>query len=174
LESDSLKALKKRKNIDIIQTYEQTQSAFAKPRLKPQQSTIVFRNTFDYTFSDEGVFKLIPEREFSPDFNIKIHDSLINSKNKMIVVKYKLKVPYYDIHNTAIVLSLESSGRAYVWKSIVLKDYIKDINDWNDVYLYCIVPKEMKDGDVIKSYIWNKSKKNIFILNAEIKWLEYQ
>jgi len=173
LEADSVLEEKNINSYKIANTYSLSKGIFIKTKNAPRFSKVVLRSTLDYSFSEKGVYKLVPENLYSQGFSIDITDSMLGENGKgIITVKYKMKVPYAHLGKTALVISLQNENGVYLWKCARVKEYIQNEDGWNEVSFFSIIPKGVKAGDVLKSYIWNESTKNIFIDKAEIKWLE--
>lgn len=110
--------------------------------------------------------------EWGPSFSVALSDIMKNENNFIdISVKVKNKT---DLDEVILVSSLESNGKNIHWGGTEFNEFIlpqADSSDWtivhhsiklSDIYLN-------HDNIVLKTYIWNKSRKNFVIKDFEIK-----
>ncbi len=53
------------------------------------------------------------------------------------------------------------------WHACKTEKYIESLNEWNPILYYRNIPR-LKQGEVIKVYIWNKNKEQFLIENIEV------
>lgn len=156
---------------DTVAVYNTNKDVLAKPKINKKNFKTIYRNKYNYDFSDEGVYRLIPENKYGAPMQITVPDS-VDENNTILLVGYKIKVPYEALKNTAIEVSIGNEEYSYPLKKSLLKELIIKKQDWNEVYFSVIVPSGIKPKDVIKAYIWNESKNPIYIKWGEIKWIK--
>lgn len=72
--------------------------------------------------------------------------------------------------NTPLVISIESNkGKKNIWAARNMENFI-NINEWCPVFFNYKLPADISEYDKIKIYIWNNSKKEIYVDDIQINF----
>ncbi|MCD6113055.1 MAG: hypothetical protein J7J86_07285 [Bacteroidales bacterium] len=88
--------------------------------------------------------------------------------NKNLDISVKIKVFINTPVNSFLVLSVLRNNERILWKGVPISDKLINLNKWQNIEL-TLNNNELKQGDIIKSYIWNKGKNNLYVDDFEIK-----
>jgi hypothetical protein len=67
-----------------------------------------------------------------------------------------------------LVVSFEREGKSYDWHSNSFSFFIKKENQWGKIFLSLRLPEQISEEDEVVVYVWNNSKRTIFIDEMEI------
>lgn len=108
--------------------------------------------------------------EFSVCCTIPI-DSLLTDSIKQIVVSPKLEILAVNSAECSLVITMETNGKQYFWKGFELSKYIKSKGSWWQSAVNEIIKREdIKANSVMKIYVWNNNKNEIYIDDWKI-WI---
>ena len=108
--------------------------------------------------------------EFSVCCTIPI-DSLLTDSIKQIVVSPKLEILAVNSAECSLVITMETNGKQYFWKGFELSKYIKSKGSWWQSAVNEIIKREdIKANSVMKIYVWNNKKNEIYIDDWKI-WI---
>ena len=103
--------------------------------------------------------------EFSVECSFSL-DSLLSDSIKQIVISPKLKIFAVNSSECNLVISMASSGKEYFWKGFDLSKYAKSKASWWSASCNLVIGKsEIKENSLMKIYIWNNKKNEIYIDN---------
>ncbi len=160
-----------RDSIQIIKQYSGTNNILAKQKYAPNLTKVYFLQQLHFEHTTAKQFVLDETTEYSQAFNYTINDSITPDKNAEVVVNSIVKSQSVFNSNLFVVISFENTKGCYSWGSVSVKDYIVKANDWTNVHFSVFVPKQCKQGDLLKAYIWNPHQQRLQIKNMELKWL---
>jgi hypothetical protein len=115
-------------------------------------------------YSNGFVFNL-NDKEFSPAFHIAGDTFQPNKKNKVRISIDINVLEQVEPNKLLMVFSAEKNNKSYHYLTSDIAEKIKQMNVWNKVEFIFNVPSELKEGTVIKSYIWNIEKNDVLIDN---------
>jgi hypothetical protein len=119
------------------------------------------------TFGRYGI--AIVNQEFGPTFSKSIGE-IANGNSKRARIKFKAFSK--DVGAAQTVVTYDSKKEvAYEWLSVQLDYFVKE-NVWFDVVNTFKLPEYRSQDDVIKIYIWNVNKSDIFISDMKIEFFE--
>jgi hypothetical protein len=161
-------------SIEILKTYPGTKSVLAKPRYKYTNAVVCFNQELNFEQEPQNNYFIDTGIVYSRGFSYVINDSI--SPVKSALVSFRIKVMALDIQlcNMWMVVSLENTKGCYSWQSASIKDYIKKEGLWVNACFSVIIPSKAKAGDVLKAYIWNQNKHQLYVKEMSFKWIEYK
>lgn len=156
-------------------------------KLKNDQidKTIYYRDelTFDIPFQDQNLenrriksetdslnlFFTLNETEFSPSFQIL--ETKINSKvkNKFRVTGEFCRLDTVVQNRLLMVFSAETDNKSYHYVTSGIGEQTPEKNVWYKTDFIFTLPDEMKNGTVIKIYVWNMDKRNVLMDNFKVE-----
>lgn len=78
------------------------------------------------------------------------------------------------LRDSPLVLSITNSlGETYVWASSGLEDFLKP-GEWNKVILTVNIPHPSSIDDILKIFVWNKDRREIFIDDMQISFYQLE
>lgn len=161
-------------SIEIIKSYPLTGNILAKPKYSPKEIKVVLKKEVNFEDEDWGSYEARDTIEYVPGFEYVLNDSLDSYKNGVITFSAEVKAPDLARNNLAILISFETNKReVYSWQKAYVKDFITNEEDWFRTSFTSFVPMNAKRGDVLKAYIWNPEKQNLYIQKQELKVLQY-
>ena len=72
--------------------------------------------------------------------------------------------------NAALFVAFERNHQAYYWYHTAVRDGALGARTWFPVYLTCVMPKDVRQGDVVSVYVWN-DKSRVYVHDLEMRWL---
>lgn len=106
--------------------------------------------------------------EFSVNCSIPL-DSFLNESVVQIVVLPKLRIFANKNSKCNLVISMESGGEQYFWKGFDLSKYDKSSGNWWTASVNEVIDKSaIRANSMMKVYIWNNEKNEIYIDNFGI------
>ncbi len=127
------------------------------------QSNILpfFHKKLDSSLSFSGMYsEKVLSNSFSTALNIKL-DTIWPANAEKIVVETKLMYFINSNDNTVLVMSLGQSGKNF-WSSFPLKNK-SNRKEWKYAVLKNTLKKNTQRNGLLKIYVWNNGKSNIFI-----------
>lgn len=107
--------------------------------------------------------------EFSAGCTIAL-DSLLSDSTQQIMVSPQLKLFAINNPECNLVISMDSAGNQYFWKGYDLSKYVKSKTSWWSVSLNEIINRsKLRKNSLMKIYIWNNKKNEIFIDDFKIE-----
>ena len=107
--------------------------------------------------------------EYSSTFSYEI-DSIVDNMGDYIVIKADLFCKKDDNSISKLVISLDADNTSYLWKSTEINKQIKSYGLWWHVNFEVKFNKnDLKDGSLLKVYIWNPEKTPAYIDNFSVK-----
>ncbi len=101
--------------------------------------------------------------EFSSTFILSI-DTVINERIDELYFKTEMKVSSSVPLTSQVVLSVNDAEETYIWKSLEMNNGINNNKIWTASTYDFIINKELlRAGSIIKIYVWNPNKDEIFI-----------
>ena len=126
-----------------------------------QMQTLTDENAFSGKFSS----KTGKGDEFSITFEYPFQIIPDSSKD---YININLKVfQYSSNHNAKLVVELSGEEIEYYWYGTPVKEYITEVNNWNDLNFVFQIPDNTKQANLIKIYIYNPS--DVLILLDDFK-----
>lgn len=160
-------------SLEIIKTYPLSGSVFAKSKYLPKEMKVVFTKEHSFEKGEKYCFEMDEAKEFAPDFVYIVNDSVTPKKAGIVAFYAEVMAPDISCDNIQMVFSFQNDkGEIYKWQKTQVKDFIKREKEWFRATYTCIIPDNVKHGDEIKAYFWNKDKERLYIQSAEFKWLE--
>lgn len=106
--------------------------------------------------------------EYSATFLLPL-DSLDLSQAKTIVVDFQLNMLSHEKTDAGLILSVESQEGVYHWESIDPNHFVKAYSNWWTVNKRSeIQANEIKSNSVLKVYVWNPKRQEIYIDDFQI------
>ncbi len=161
-------------SIEIIKTFPLTHNILGKPRNKFKNSTISINEVKDYSTLPSGNFIIDKTIEFSELFTYKISDSSASNRNAVALFQAQVKASSLNNDNLKVVISFQQGDNAYRWRHKNIKDDIKNVDEWTDIYFSAEIPFDAKVGDELKIYIWNPAHEELAIKKMQFKWIDYR
>ncbi len=160
-------------SIVVIKTYPLTGNVLAKPKKPAFTGKLCFIKKQDFEELPGKHFFMDRNVEFSPGFSYILNDSI--TKEKTAVVQFKVKVKSTDLSNcnVGLIITFLNSSGTISWQRAWIKDYINKTDEWTDVVYTSNVPVVAKQGDELKSYIWNPDKQEVFADDMQMEWISY-
>ncbi len=117
---------------------------------------------------------LIGDRVFSGKYSEKLGefsvcctipvDSLLTDSVKQIVVSPKLRILAVNSADCNLVITIENNGKQYFWKGFELGKYIKSKGGWWLASVNEMIKRaDIHANSVMKIYVWNNKKNEIYI-----------
>jgi hypothetical protein len=124
-------------------------------------------------------YKLTSEREFGPEFSSHISNLDLNSNEwiKAEVSALTTKHPFMFYDMSVLVISFVRHGNPYVWKIIRIDNKLGNRDYslwdgkawvWDKVYFSVKIPKDIKQDDELKIYVWNPKKYDMYLDDFKI------
>lgn len=107
--------------------------------------------------------------EFSPAFHIKQERIEKSVKNKVRVSAEFFKTDSIGQNRLLMVFSAEVDNKSYHYVTADINENIVRNGEWIKTEFIFAVPDELKDGTVMKSYIWNMDKKAVLMDNFKFE-----
>ena len=85
-----------------------------------------------------------------------------------------MKASSLNNDNLKVVISFQQGDNAYRWRHKNIKDDIKNVDEWTDIYFSAEIPFDAKVGDELKIYIWNPAHEELAIKKMQFKWIDYR
>lgn len=161
-------------SIEILKTYRGTKSVLAKPRYKYTDAVVCFKQELNFEREPQNNYFIDTETVYSRGFSYIMNDSISPFKNALASFRVKVMAPDIQLCNMWMVISLENAQGCYSWQKASIKDYIKKEDQWVNACFSVIIPSEAKAGDVLKAYIWNQNKHQLYVKEMSFKWIEYK
>lgn len=161
-------------SIEILKTYPGTKSVLAKPRYKCTNAVVCFNRELNFEQESQNNYFIDTATVYSRGFFYVINDSVSPVKNALVSFRVNVMAPDIQLCNMWMVVSLENQKGCYSWQSAYIKDYIKKEGQWVNAFFSVIIPSKAKAGDVLKAYIWNQNKHQLYVKEMSFKWIEYK
>lgn len=107
--------------------------------------------------------------EFSAICSIPL-DSLLSDSNPKLTVFSKLQIFALNEAECNLVVSMESNGEQYFWQGFNLSKYVKSKGSWWSASNNLVIDRlTIRKNSMIKIYIWNNKKNEIYIDNFKVE-----
>lgn len=154
-------------SIEIIQEYPVTKNILARPKYPFTHSKVLLDTILS------NIFNIEPATEYSPGIEIEL-DSTFIQKNNILSCKVSTSVKQPFSGNVFFIISLENKNGNYFWINERINDFYTSKNDLKkEAFFTAIVPKEIKDKDKLKVYIWNPNKQSFLLESMQVRWIHY-
>ena len=117
-------------------------------------------------------FRITGRTEFSPVLAMKCSD--ISDSRKTVPIQAEVYVYLPDSLGTgevSLVVSLEQQEKSYQYEKLQLNFLNLKLNAWNKITFPVILHKINSGGDVLKVYLWNPGKKELFLDDFSVETL---
>lgn len=155
----------------VFKTYPITGNVLGKPKYPPNLTKVCLSQELDFTKTKEGAYAIDEKIEYAQGFSYIINDSITPDRTAQVVFKATVSSADVKTCDLIIAISMENKNGAYLWKRAYIKDYVRKPNEWVDISYTSLVPKEAREGDELKAYIWNQNKHRLSVKKMELKWL---
>lgn len=107
--------------------------------------------------------------EFSPAFHVNKERMVLDGENK-----FRISADFYRNDSIAqnrllMVFSAEVDNKSYHYVTADINEKITGNGEWTKTDFIFTAPEELKQGTVIKSYIWNMDKKAVLMDNFKLE-----
>ncbi|GAG84965.1 unnamed protein product [marine sediment metagenome] len=158
-------------------------------KLYPKEFDIDVHNTIKTKYYNDGEKRstwgqmqtITKERAFSGIRSSRVGDSLEfgltceipykllpDSNKNEIEINFMVYQPVFNDFNAKIVIEAQGEEIEFFWRGINLNSQIKSSDEWKKFKLNFIIPDEIKKADIIKVYIHNPSKNEVYIDDMEV------
>ncbi|MCK9616974.1 MAG: hypothetical protein M0R21_03975 [Lentimicrobiaceae bacterium] len=72
--------------------------------------------------------------------------------------------------DASIVLDINNNGKSVLWLANSFKDVVKNEKEWTEFKSSFKLPPTLKPEDLVKIYVWNNKKLNLFIDDINIEF----
>ena len=115
-------------------------------------------------------YKLDKTVEYGPAFTKKISEINGGNFNKIHIALWAFAPE--PISNMPIVISIENAEKGgYIWASSHIENFIFQ-DEWGRAFFNFDMPEVKSKDDVLKIYVWNVERKNLFIDDFSIEFLK--
>lgn len=128
--------------------------------------------TKEHPFNGKYCMKLPAHGSFSAGMSDSVNDNVFLRSNMKVVVHAMIYAN--SLHNDALyVVSHQNGPNVYNYFNVNLMDFITKEKVWTPVNFTAFLPKDVKLGDQIVSYIWNVGRHDIYVDDMEFKILAF-
>jgi len=97
-------------------------------------------------------------------------DSLLTDSNPKVTVFSKLQIFATNEAECNLVVSMESNGEQYFWQGFNLSKYVKSKGSWWSASNNLVIDRStIRKNSMIKIYIWNNKKNEIYIDDFKVE-----
>jgi len=141
----------------VTENINQTMSQLHNKRWSKENANFSFKQDFEVekinydtitVFSGIKSYKAFPENEFLPI--IEITQDMGKFKNSTLVFTTRI---FPSSYSKAFIVSVINNE----WHASKIEKQIEKLNQWNEI-IYCRNISDIKEGEVIKVYLWNPNK----------------
>lgn len=75
----------------------------------------------------------------------------------------------HDAH-AKLFVAFTRNGRGYYWYQTAVEDGAPGPRTWFPIYLTCVMPGDVRQGDVASVYVWN-DRSRVYVDDIELRWL---
>lgn len=112
--------------------------------------------------------KTTREQEFGTIFSLPL-DTFDSLQNMHLRTSVWCLMQDTDTYNYAkLVVSIDAGGKSIQWNDVLLNKYVTEPFLWKKVFLEYLFPAEIKNGAVVKIFIWNKGTYAVYADDFEI------
>jgi hypothetical protein len=115
-------------------------------------------------------YRMDHSSEFGYAMEFRLPDSL--KKQTMITYSGYIRSPRPN-PDALFILSLENEKGTYLWQPAPVMDYISESAGWFPFAMICMVPDEVRQGDLLKAYVWNFGKEIFFLDDLRLEVAGY-
>ncbi|MCK4662287.1 MAG: hypothetical protein KAT68_05440 [Bacteroidales bacterium] len=121
------------------------------------------------SYSGKRSLKLDSVSIYSPSFSIK-YDEITNADNCIvnIITKAYLK----EGAKLSLVLQIDRKGKLLKWYSAPVHEFITHYNEWGTAIFTQQITYDLLPDDILKIYIWNNGKKDVYIDDLSVEFYE--
>ncbi len=106
--------------------------------------------------------------DFSLTFEYPLNEILESGKN---YININLKIfQNSGYHNANLAIEAQGGGIEYFWDGIPLSEHLKEIEVWEDVNILYKIPQKIKQGELLKIYVYNTSDEIVFVDDIKIQF----
>lgn len=150
---------KQNKSSNILHTF----NGFEKSERYWLQKSENIKNDIQHTGMSSSSFN-----EYSATFQYPMDSLNMDSASKVII-----SINTWCLSRAAttakLVVSIELGEKAYIWQSIEVNKFIKAFGNWSNVKFEIPVnSNEIQKNSILKVYIWNTEKKELFVDDFDI------
>ncbi len=107
--------------------------------------------------------------EFSTNCSFSL-DSLLTDSITKLTVFSKLQISATNDPECNLVISMESNGEQYFWQGFNLSKYVKSKGSWWTASSNLVIERSaIKENSLMKIYVWNNKKNEIYIDDFKVK-----
>lgn len=158
-------------SLEVIKIYPTSGNILAKAKYPYTNSIIVFDSIIDFE-STTADCRIKRDQEYSPAITYVLNEQTANSGH-LVSVRYNVTAKQREEGNMYMLLVFENDKGAYVWLRPNLMDFIYENDKKTDAYFSYPFPASVKPGDIIKAFIWNPNKKELFLNQMEMRIIRY-
>lgn len=118
-------------------------------------------------FSGNKAVRLEGALEYSPTFKAKVGD-ILKTPDDIINVSLMGYLATADAE-AQVVIAFENKGENLSWSSNKFSYFLKQPTKWGKVFFSLRLPEKISKQDLVSIYVWDNSKKLVFIDNIEVK-----
>lgn len=133
-----------------------------------QDSTNYFKNSISNQKKYAGEYSNWIE-EFSNPFKYSI-DSAHFKPNQHLLIQLKLAFWKDQPSKAYVVISIDENEKPYIYESYPIDHYVKAFSNWNNVKMSVLLDSnKFHPGSILKVYIWNPEKKEMYMDDFSVK-----
>lgn len=111
----------------------------------------------------------IQTKEFSARFEFPM-DKLDNKGISQISIQSSLQCYFENQTNALLVMAIEHNGESYIWEGIKINKHLKAYSNWWPIkHEINIEKRNLKEGSILKIYVWNQDKQKGYIDDFEVR-----
>ncbi len=110
--------------------------------------------------------------EFSATFKYSL-DSIQSDSTSKVIINSNAWCLSNATTTAKLVVSIDRDGKSYIWQAIEINKFIKAFNNWCNVKFEVQVnSSEIQKNSVLKVYIWNPEKKELFVDDFDVEIIQ--
>ncbi len=158
-------------SFEVIKVYPRSGNILAKTKYPYTNSTIVFDSIIDFE-STTADCRVKRDQVYSSAITYVLSEQTANIQH-LVSVRYNFTAKQKSEGNMYMLLVFENSNRSYVWLRPNLMDFVYENDKKTEAYFSYPFPASVKSGDIIKAFIWNPNKKELFLNQMEMRIIRY-
>jgi len=154
---------------ELLERYEISETVLLRPRARPTGFQTVLERTLDFE-GDSGAG--MTDQNHRQSGAVRITAQLGSGELAQGVVDAEATVWMSSLTNATarLEVAFERGGVPYLTQRLVLQDVVPRARGWVHVQLPGFVPPDVRPGDRVSAYVWNR-RSRVYVDDLALRWL---